>query len=93
MLVENSNTHCLQVLKSGQLTFKELEIFSLTKKGMSCQEISEQLFISLETVKTHRKRIIRKLGLHGKQEFRKFIMNLLAEELMSKHENSPQNHP
>ncbi|WP_414675553.1 helix-turn-helix transcriptional regulator [Marivirga sp.] len=78
---------------NAQLTFKEQEVFALCKKGLSCQEMSEILFISMETVKTHRKKIVKKLRLYGKQEFRKFILHLMAEELMLQHEISPQNHP
>jgi len=94
----HSNTHTqthffqLKVL-NAQLTFKEQEVFSLCKKGLSCQEMSEILFVSVETVKTHRKNILKKLGLFGKQEFRKFVMNFLAEELKLQHENSLQTHP
>ena len=93
MLVEKVNITCNERIAKAQLTFKELEVLSFCKKGMSCQEISEELFISIETVKSHRKRIIKKLGLQGKEEFRRFIIDLLAEELMLQHKNSPQNHP
>lgn len=60
---------------------------------MSCQQMSDQLFVSMETIKSHRKNIIKKLGLQGKQEFRKFIIDLTTEEFMLQHGNSPQNHP
>jgi len=76
-------------VRLAQFTFKEQEGFLLCKKGLSCKEMSEQLFVSIETIKTHRKKIIKKLSIHGKAEFRIFIMNLLAEELMSQHEVSP----
>ncbi|WP_296622818.1 helix-turn-helix transcriptional regulator, partial [Marivirga sp.] len=86
--------HFYQIkLMNAQLTFKEQEVLSLCKKGMNCQEISEKLFVTVETIKTHRKKIIKKLELHGKQEFRIFIMNLLEEELMLQQQNSPQNYP
>ncbi|GAA5038971.1 hypothetical protein GCM10011506_37490 [Marivirga lumbricoides] len=77
----------------SQLTFRELEILKEVKKGRSCQEISDKLFIGIETVKTHRKNIINKLGLKGKLEFRKFIMTLLAEESIRIYGNSPQSPP
>jgi DNA-binding NarL/FixJ family response regulator len=85
--------HFFNKVKNAQFTFKEQEVFLLCKKGLSCQEMSEQLFVSMETIKTHRKKIIKKLDLYGKQEFRKFIMDFVTEELMLQHESSPQNHP
>ncbi|RUA30562.1 MAG: hypothetical protein DSY77_14045 [Bacteroidetes bacterium] len=78
---------------NAELTFKEQEVLSLCKKGLSCQEMAEILFVSEDTIKTHRKRIVKKLGLYGKREFRKFIMDLVVEELMLQNNNSPQNHP
>ncbi|MFT4740319.1 MAG: DNA-binding CsgD family transcriptional regulator, partial [Marivirga sp.] len=35
-------------------------------------------FISVETVKSHRKNIISKLGLSGKVAFRRYIMKAIA---------------
>lgn len=94
MISENTPPHFYQIkVINAQLTFKEQEVFSLCKKGLSCQEMTEILFVSEYTIKTHRKRIVKKLGLYGKREFRKFIMDLVAEELMLQHDNSPQNHP
>jgi DNA-binding NarL/FixJ family response regulator len=93
MLINESNDSCIERIKNAQLTFKELEVLSLSKNGMSCQEISEELFVSIETIKSHRKNIIKKLHLYGKQEFRRFIIDLVAEELVLQHENSPQSHP
>ena len=46
-----------------ELSARELEILTLIAKGLNNNEISEQLFISPLTVKTHRANIIRKLDL------------------------------
>lgn len=43
------------------LTGRELEIISLISLEYSGKEISEMLFISINTVETHRKNIMRKL--------------------------------
>ncbi|MEO8532662.1 MAG: response regulator transcription factor [Flavobacterium sp.] len=43
------------------LTIRELEVLTLISLEYSGKEISEQLFISLNTVETHRKNIMRKL--------------------------------
>ncbi|HTG67279.1 MAG TPA: response regulator transcription factor [Flavobacterium sp.] len=44
-----------------QLTSREIEIITLIALEFSGKEISEQLFISLNTVETHRKNIMKKL--------------------------------
>jgi len=44
------------------LSFRESEIVHLIADGMANKEIAEKLFLSVHTVKTHRKNIIRKLG-------------------------------
>jgi len=47
------------------LSTTELRIASLIRNGMSNQEIARHLYITLATVKTHRKNIRRKLDLHN----------------------------
>lgn len=52
-------------LREGQilsLTDREIEIISMIDKGMQNKEIAEELFISEQTVSTHRKNIFRKTG-------------------------------
>lgn len=44
------------------LSFRETEIVHLIADGMANKEIAEKLFLSIHTVKTHRKNIIKKLG-------------------------------
>jgi hypothetical protein len=51
----------LLVLNHG-LSPRELEIVQLIEKGMSSQEISEKLFLSIHTVNTHRSNIIERSG-------------------------------
>lgn len=45
------------------LTRRELEILKLICDGLSSKDISEKLFISINTVETHRKRILLKLNV------------------------------
>ncbi len=47
----------------NQLTIRELEIISLLKGGKTNREISDFLFITIDTVAFHRKNIRKKLGL------------------------------
>jgi two-component system, NarL family, response regulator NreC len=44
------------------LTRREMEILKLICDGLSSKDISEKLFISINTVETHRKRILLKLN-------------------------------
>ncbi len=45
------------------LTRREMEILKLICDGLSSKDISEKLFISINTVETHRKRILLKLNV------------------------------
>jgi DNA-binding CsgD family transcriptional regulator len=55
---------------------REFEIIKLIATGMSSEQIAEKLFISVNTVSTHRKNIIEKSGKHNISE--------LIYELMEK---------
>lgn len=47
------------------LSERELEIVACIVKGMSNKEVADKLFISVNTVLTHRKNIFRKLDIHS----------------------------
>ncbi len=49
-------------LHNPKLSMRELEVLSLIMKGLTTKEISEQLFVSYETIKSHRKHILEKSG-------------------------------
>jgi len=44
------------------LSSREAEIIQLIAAGMTNKEIAEKLFLSIHTIKTHRKNIIKKIG-------------------------------
>jgi DNA-binding CsgD family transcriptional regulator len=51
------------VVSTDSLTQREGEILTLIGQGHSTQQISQLLMLSRHTVQTHRKNIMRKLGL------------------------------
>jgi len=53
--------------KAG-LTWREMEICCLIHDGLGRQEIAERLFISTHTVKTHLKKIHKKLGVRSRTQ-------------------------
>lgn len=52
----------------GQVTEREHEILQLLGEGLRNEEIAARLFISPQTVQTHVRNILTKLGVHSKLE-------------------------
>jgi DNA-binding NarL/FixJ family response regulator len=50
------------------LSQRETEILALIAEGMSSKSIAERLVVSVETVRSHAKNIIRKLEANGRAE-------------------------
>ena len=48
------------IARNSELTDRELEVLKLLASGLNSKEISEQLFISTNTVEYHRKQLLRK---------------------------------
>lgn len=58
--IDNSTNICKKLLV---LSKREMEITQLIGTGMVSEQVAEKLFISVNTVNTHRQNILRKLGL------------------------------
>lgn len=58
------------------LSSREREIFQLIAEGYSTKKITEMLYISTSTVKTHRASIMEKLGLTSPVELSRFAIKL-----------------
>lgn len=57
-----------QVLLHEELTAREMEILLLMAEGKSNQEIADQLFIAIKTVKTHVSNILSKLEVQDRTQ-------------------------
>lgn len=68
-----------KVSQSEHFSERELEILRLLAKGKNSYEIAEQLFITLNTVKTHRRNMLRKLNASNTSQLLKigFDNNLI----------------
>lgn len=61
---------------SAQLTRKELEVLNLARLGYPNKIIADKLGVAITTVKTNRKNIMQKLGITGKAEMTRYLLNL-----------------
>ena len=52
-----------QPAKESPLTHREREVLQLVAEGKSTKEIASQLFVSIKTIETHRRQIMRKLNI------------------------------
>ena len=60
---ESLDERCREVAVTHGLTERETEIFALLARGRDVGYIEKELFISRNTVNTHRKNLYRKLGI------------------------------
>lgn len=54
--------------KKINLTAREIEILRFYHRGLSIQETSERIFVSIDTVKFHRRKLFEKLGVSNMNE-------------------------
>jgi DNA-binding NarL/FixJ family response regulator len=65
--------HALKFMHIAELSAREKELASLIVSGNNEQELAELLFISKNTVRTHKKNIFRKLNVSGTFGLIKYI--------------------
>lgn len=68
---------CLSVARSYKLTKQEERIFIMLARGRNYKHISDELYISVHTVKTHIYHIYKKLDIHSQQE----LIDMVEAEL------------
>ena len=73
-MTENIKREVAEVLLlPGEFTERERDITERVLQGKPCKMISEELFVSENTVKFHMKNIYSKLGVHNKTELLKVL--------------------
>jgi DNA-binding CsgD family transcriptional regulator len=58
-LIRKKNAGSFEI-NNQKLSIREIEVLALIMQGLTNNEIAEKLFISYETVKSHRKNILEK---------------------------------
>jgi len=62
------------------LTETEMKIAAMVKNKMTSKKIAKLMYISLETVKAHRKNIRRKLNIHNtKHKLSEYLATVMGE--------------
>jgi len=80
----SADTNCLPDplrIMSESLTKREREVYSLAIRGLSNKLIAEKLFITTETVRSHRKHIVKKARVSKIEDIKNLILdanNLIA---------------
>ena len=62
-------------VRTFSLSKRELEVMDLVVENKSNAEIGEQIFVSAETVKSHRKNIYRKMGVNNVLDLYKLLIS------------------
>jgi len=65
-----------QLVAWQMITAREQEVAALTCLGYTNRQIAARLGVSPETVKSHLRSLLRKLGLHSKEELRQALDGL-----------------
>jgi DNA-binding CsgD family transcriptional regulator len=75
----------------AELTRRELEVLGMLAEGETNARIAQRLVVSQDTVKTHVKHILRKLGVHNRSQAvsRYFRGQGVSEDASFKEERSP----
>lgn len=88
-LLRNENTYCHKVIniltegrqsviddcESTGLSEREIEVIRLIANGYTTRQIADKLYRSFHTITTHRKNIMKKLGINSTGELMVYAMN------------------
>ena len=56
------------------LSPREKEVLQLLAEGLSSPEIGQRLYVATTTVETHRRNVMRKLGIHNVADLTKYAI-------------------
>lgn len=75
-VIENATTRQSPVagISTASLAPREREVLQLIAEGMTSGEVANMLNLSVHTVDTHRKNIMKKTGIHSVAELTKFAL-------------------
>lgn len=62
------DSRCAQLARAYDLTRREEDVLRLLMEGMTFVQVADELVVSLNTIKSHVRRIYAKLGVSGKQD-------------------------
>lgn len=71
-------TECPKTAALLPLSLRELEVVQMVLKGYDDQRIGARLFITRDTVQSHKRNIRRKLGLQPRLPFTRVLVEYLA---------------
>lgn len=78
--IKKASTVEKEVAGNSLLTKREIEVLRFIAEGLTSREIADKLFLSLNTINTHRTNIMKKLNIHDTAGLVKYaIQNGLAE--------------
>jgi two-component system, NarL family, response regulator NreC len=60
----------------SRLSTREREVMALIARGLTNQQIADELYVSVHTIRTHRARIMEKLGMHNRAELMRYAILL-----------------
>jgi two-component system nitrate/nitrite response regulator NarL len=60
----------------SDLTAREWEVLDQLSAGKTTDQVADDLFLSVETVRSHTKSLYRKLGVHSRDELRDAVRAL-----------------
>ena len=69
-----SLANATESVTTASLTNREREVLQLIAEGWSTKDIASHLFVSIKTVETHRRQIMKKLDIHSVADLTKYAI-------------------